>query len=225
MAGKIFAIGGMYSPEVGQKLFSRFVSLTGKDRPVVAYLGTASGDRYSGMEAFLWLSYRAGAVPIVVPLFQRTPDLSEVFRDVDAVFVGGGNTYSMLAVWRAYGLDRILRDLYDRGIPLGGVSAGAICWFEYALTDSWADRLEVIEGLGFVKGGAVPHYSLEKERRPYTHRYILEGRMPFAYAVEDGVGVLFVDGQPVEVYPAVDGGKAYVVQREGVTVAERPLKT
>ncbi len=220
---RIFAIGGLPSVEAARKLFGVFVGLTGREFPRVAYLGTASGDRAEGAERFVGLCEESGAEPVVVPLFRRTPDLKGVLSDVDAVFVGGGNTFSMLAVWRAYGLDGILRELYERGVVLGGVSAGAICWFEKALTDSWAGRLELIDGLGFLKGACAPHYMLEGERRVYTHRFLKEGRMDFAYAIDDGAALLFTEGEVERVFSAYDGAWAYRVYRVSDAIVEEPI--
>lgn len=220
---RIFAIGGMVDLPTGDSLFEAFLRLTGKPFPVVAYLGTASGDRVGGVEMFVWRCVRLGAVPRVIPLFQRTPDLGRALDEVDAVFVGGGNTFSMLAVWRAWGLDRILRKRYEQGVILGGVSAGAICWFAQALTDSWADELRVMEGLGWLEGCGIPHYRLEAERKPATERFLREGVMSGGLAIDDGAGVLFENEVPRGVISATPEASAYRVRfREGCVV-EEPL--
>ena len=94
----------------------------------------------------------------------------------DAIFVGGGNTKSMLAVWREWGLTGVLEEAYESGIVLGGQSAGAICWFEQGVTDSWADRLRPLECMGLLPGSCCPHYDGEVERRPAYHALMQQRR-------------------------------------------------
>ena len=85
----------------------------------------------------------------------------------DVIFVGGGNTANMLAVWRVHGFDAILREAWERGVVLCGWSAGMICWFEAGVTDSFGPQLEGMrDGLGFLPGSACPHYDSEERRRP-----------------------------------------------------------
>ncbi len=223
MTRRILAIGGMGDRETGDRLFRQFLDLVGKKQPVVAYLGTASGDRVGGVELFVWRCVRSGAIPRVIPLFQRTPDLQNTLAEVDAVFVGGGNTFSMLAVWRAWKLDRILRERYEAGVLMGGVSAGAICWFSQALTDSWADALRIMEGLGWLPGCGVPHYRLENERRPRTHQLILEGKIQEALAIDDGAAVLLENERPVGTFSAHPEARAFRVFRSETGVVEEPL--
>ncbi len=220
---QILAIGGMGDPATGDRLFAAFLDRIGKPSPVVAYLGTASGDRAGGVELFVWRAVRHGAVPRVIPLFQRTPDLEAVLREVDGVFVGGGNTFSMLAVWRAWGLDRILRERYEAGVVMAGVSAGAICWFEQALTDSWADTLRVIPALGWLPGCGIPDYRLEEERKPATQRFLLAGTIREGIAVDDGAAVLFENEEPVGVIQAHPDAGAYRVRMTPEGVEEIPL--
>ena len=90
----------------------------------------------------------------------------------DIIYVGGGNTKSMLAVWKEWNLHKILLNAYENGIVMSGVSAGAICWFDKGITDSYADKLEIIDCLGIVKGIACPHFDEEKERKPYVYEII-----------------------------------------------------
>lgn len=223
MNRRILAIGGMGDQEIGDRLFRAFLDLVGKPTPVVAYLGTASGDRAGGVELFVWRCVRMGAVPRVVPLFQRTPNLEKMFAEVDAVYVGGGNTFSMLAVWKAWGLDTLLRRRYEEGVLLGGVSAGAICWFEQALTDSWEEGLRVIPGLSWLPGCGIPHYRLEKDRKPATRRFLQEGVIREGIAIDDGAAVLFENEQPVGVIQAHPDARAYRVRWRDNDLEEEPF--
>ncbi len=109
--------------------------------------------------------------------FIEHPTLRRVVLAQDVVYVGGGNTKSMLAVWREWGLIEILKEAYGSGIVLGGQSAGAICWFEQGVTDSWADRLRPLDCMGFLPGSCCPHYDGEVERRPAYHALIQQGQI------------------------------------------------
>ncbi len=105
------------------------------------------------------------------------------------VYVGGGNTASLLAVWRAHGLDRLLREAWQAGVVLAGVSAGANCWFEACTTDSFGPVVPLRDGLALLRGSFCPHYD-ESERRAEYVRLVRDG-FPAGYAAEAGVALRF----------------------------------
>ena len=136
------------------------------------------------------LDCRATHLSLVQP---PTADLAAFVLEQDAIYVGGGNTRSLLALWREWGLDVALRAAYERGTVLGGISAGMICWFEYGITDSVPGALSPLRCLGWLPGTACPHYDGEAERRPAFHRLLAEGAVPAGYAADDGAALHFVD--------------------------------
>lgn len=192
-------------------------------RPAVGFIGTASGDSDAYLVQFYATFGRLDCRPSHLPFFRRTPDLRDYILRQDVVFVGGGNTKSLLAVWRDWGLPDILREAWEAGLVLAGVSAGAICWFEQGLTDSWAGRLAVLGGLGFVRGSCCPHYNGEPERRPAYHNLLLRGEISPGLAIEDGAAVHLADGGVYRVVAWQPGAKAYRVWAEGGAVYEEAL--
>jgi peptidase E len=138
----------------------------------------------------------------------------------DAIYVGGGNTKSLLALWREWKLDRILRKAWQAGIVLGGISAGSICWFEEGLTDSIPGRLTVLPCLGLLSGSNCPHYDGEKNRRPVFQRLVSKGRMKAGVASDDGVALHFVGRKLARVVSSRPAAAAYTVRRAGTTVEE-----
>jgi peptidase E len=150
------------------------------------------------------------------------PDIRGLVLDHDLVFVGGGNTANMLAVWPLHGLDEVLHEAWRAGVVLAGVSAGAICWFEAGVTDSFRADLDGLECLGFLPGSACPHYDGEEARRPAYHRLVREG-FPPGVAVDDGCGLVFRDTELVDVVSERDGARAYRVELAGGEVREEPL--
>ena len=141
----------------------------------------------------------------------------------DAIYVGGGNTRSLLALWREWGLDVALRSAYQRGVVLGGISAGMICWFEYGITDSVPGALSPLPCLGWLPGSACPHYDGEAERRPAFHRLLAEGRIPPGYAADDGVALHFIDDELAHVVASRPAAKGYRLTVERGTVVETML--
>jgi dipeptidase E len=139
--------------------------------------------------------------------------------DHDVVFVPGGNTANMLAIWRVHGFDAILREAWASGVVLAGWSAGAICWFEAGVTDSFGPQLAGMECLGFLPGSACPHYDGEELRRPRYAELLREG-FPPGVAIDDGVAARFEATELVEVVTARDGATAYRVTAGG----EEPLE-
>src|SRR5918999_2983425 len=165
--GQIVAIGGGgFSEEPTNLALDRYVlGLTPRERPKVCFLGTASGDADGYVRRFRAAFAALGAEPSALSLFRpHTADLRAFLLEQDVVYVGGGNTRSLLALWREWGLDAILRAAWEGGAVLAGISAGMICWFEQGITDSVPGRLSPLAGLGFLPGSACPHYDAELER-------------------------------------------------------------
>jgi dipeptidase E len=128
------------------------------------------------------------------------------------IYIGGGNTANMLAIWRVHGFDRILREAWEAGVVLCGVSAGMICWFEAGVTDSFGPQLEGLrDGLGFLSGSACPHYDGEERRRPVYQQLVGEG-FPSGVAADDLVGLHYVGEELKEVVTACEGSGAYRVE-------------
>jgi peptidase E len=217
--------GGVLAPDSGNfKLEEYIIASSRAQRPRICYVSTASGDDAAYVARF-YESYGRFDVRLkTLPFFRRTPaDLRAFLFECDVVHVGGGNTRSMLAVWRHWNFDQVLREAYERGIVLCGSSAGAICWFESGVTDSVAGDLTPMECLGILPGSNCPHYDAEKERRPSYQRMVREGLLPGGLACDDGAGAHFIDGSLARVVSARENARAYRVERTGKDVHERPL--
>jgi dipeptidase E len=150
-------------------------------------------------------------------------DLRERVLEHDVVFVPGGNTANMLAIWRVHGFDAILREAWEAGIVLAGWSAGAICWFEAGVTDSFGPQLAGMDCLGFLPGSACPHYDGEELRRPRYAELLRDG-FPPGLAIDDNVAVRFDGTELAEVATAREGATAYRVSAGGEEALEaQPL--
>jgi peptidase E len=216
--------GGGFLMEKNRALDRYFLAATGKATPQVCFVGTGSGDaesmRYKFYEAMATLDCRATHLSLIQP---PTADLASFVQEQDAIYVGGGNTRSLLALWREWRLDVALRAAYERGTVLGGISAGMICWFEYGITDSVPGALSPLRCLGWFRGTACPHYDGEPERRPSFHRLLQEGKVPEGYAADDGAALHFIDDELAHVVASRPTAKAYRLTVEQGAVAEEPL--
>lgn len=217
--------GGGFSMEPENLSLDRYIlEQAGVARPRVCFIGTASGDSERYLAGFYACFARLDARPSHLPLFQRTPDLKSLLLEQEVVYVGGGNTKSMLATWHGWGLPEILREAWQKGVILAGVSAGAACWFEQCLTDSYAGPLRVLEGLGFLKGSFVPHYDGEKQRRPMFHSALLEGKIMPGLAADDGAAVHFRENDIYKVVASGAQSRLYRVEIQGAEILETPLQ-
>ena len=199
---------------------------TKRKKPNVLYIGTATGDAAAGRLRFYAGFSQFDCKPAHLSFFARTPrDLESVVCERDAIFVGGGNTRSMLAVWRDWGLDRHLRTAWEHGVVLGGGSAGSICWFEHGLTDSIAGPLTALPCLGFIEGSNCPHYDSEAQRRPTFQKMVASGKIPNGVAADDGVALHFIDEKLAHAVSNRPRAKAYRVTRSGKAAIERRLTT
>ena len=222
---QIIAIGGggFYRDPDNLLLERYIIQQTGVGSPRVAFVPTASAERSNYLVSFYTAFLKLGCRPSHLSFFKRTPDLRDYFLNQDVIFVGGGNTKSMLAVWQEWGVGELLREAWQSGTVLAGVSAGAICWFEQGITDSWAERLRPLDCLGFLPGSCCPHYDGEAERRPSYHRLLANGEIAAGIAIEDWTGVHFKDSELFTVVASKPGAKAYKLGIVHASVEEVPL--
>jgi dipeptidase E len=217
----IVALGG-HSMEPAQPLNRFLLEVAGDERPRVLFVPTAGGDSDYHIVRFYNTFGRAAHASHLELFAIPPPDLRGVVLEQDLLFVGGGNTANMLAVWRLHGLDDVLREAWRAGVVLAGVSAGAICWFEAGVTDSFRAELDPLECLGFLPGSACPHYDGEETRRAAYHRLVRDG-FPAGWAVDDGCGLVFRATQLVDVVTERRGARAYRVELAGGDVREEML--
>jgi peptidase E len=212
--------GGGDTPEQTRALLAHAFSLTGQERPRVLHVPTAVGDADSAVVSFY--ERCAGLGELSHLKFHPWPPagLRELALAQDAIFVGGGSTANMLAIWRVHGFDEVLREAWEAGVVLFGWSAGMICWFEAGVTDSFRPGLDGLrDGLGFIAGSACPHYDGEALRRP-RYRELVESGFPEGVAADDGVGLHYVGSELREVVACRPGAAAYRVTQG----AERRLE-
>ena len=228
MKRQIIAMGGSALPaELDNLLLVRyFLRQTGKKNPRVCFIGTASGDAENYRLRFYAGFGRFGCRTSHLPLFARTPrDLESFVLAHDAIFVGGGNTRSMLAAWRDWGLDGHLRTAWERGVVLGGVSAGAMCWFEQGLTDSVAGPLTTMDCLGWLPGSCCPHYDSERLRRPTFRRLVASGGIADGVAADDFAALHYVNGSLLRAVSGAPRARAWSVRKSGRRAMEKALPT
>ena len=217
--------GGGFSMEAGNPLLDDYVlSLTGKPDPRVCFLPSASGDADHYIVRFYRHFGGDRCRASHVSLFRRERGVRDVrahLLEQDLIYVGGGCVISLLGVWRAHGLDTILREAWDRGVVLCGLSAGSLCWFS-ASVSAYNGAPRVVRGLGFLPHSNTVHYDSEPARRDVYHRRILEG-MPAGYASDDGAALHFVDDRLHAVVTSRMGARAHRVELEAGAVRETTL--
>jgi peptidase E len=215
--------GGGFSMD--DPVLDRYVlELVDRPRPRICFVPTASGDADSYVLRFLEAFPARSFDTSVLRLFHReVADIAAFLGEQDVVYVGGGNTLNMLHVWRLHGVDIALRNAWEAGVVMTGVSAGANCWFEASTTDSWlvgrADALK--DGLGLVPGSFTPHYAGEEARRPSLHALVASGDLPAGFACDDYAAVHVIG---TELHAAVasrpDAGAFRVTPGEGGVVED-----
>jgi aminopeptidase N len=167
-----------------------------KPNPKICFIPTATGDDQNYIDNFYKAFDELGCKTSHINFFKRTIDLRSHILDQDIIYVGGGNTKSMLAVWKEWGLDLLLKEAYESGIMMSGVSAGAICWFEKGITDSWANNQATIDCLGFVQGICCPHYDEEPERIPYVRDILSNNKIDSCLAIEGYTALHLINDEP-----------------------------
>jgi dipeptidase E len=195
--------------------------LTGLPRPRLCLLPTAGGDSEHQIRRFYETYGDRLCEPSHISLFRlgsKPVPLREHLLAQDAIYVGGGSMVNLLAIWRAQGLDTILRDAWQAGVVLAGLSAGAMCWFEWGVTTS-SGAPAPAAGLGFLAGSSSVHHDSEPSRRPVYLEAVRSGEIPPGWGVDDGAGLIFRGTALAEVVSARPAAGAYDVTADG----ERPL--
>lgn len=217
-ARRLALLGGGFSTDDDGLLDDWLLGHARTSRPRVCFVPTAGGDAPAYVDRFLTAFRPRACEPAVLPLFRRELDddaLRTFLLSQDVVYVGGGNTANLLAVWRAHGVDRLLRAAYDGGTLLCGISAGANCWAEGSHTDSFGPLTFLADGLGLLSGSICPHYDSEPGRRSSYRAAVAAGALPAGWALEDGVGALFTDGSLTETVTRTPRAHLYRVERDG----------
>ena len=221
---KILIAGGNW----GTTYVRYMATLTGKPRPKLLYLPTASADSPTSILGWYRMCAPLNVEPSVQESFiastRQTKGWDEVLLAVDGIVCSGGNTLNQQAIWKAQGIDIILRQAWDRGIVLGGASAGSLCWFEEGTTDSRPKELSIVQCLGFLKGSHCPHYDAEPGRRPLYQKLIGSGQMKPGYACDNDAGLYFEETEVKRVVTARQGAKVYYVSVAGGTAVEKVLE-
>jgi peptidase E len=218
---------GMFNWRRGP-IIDHALRLTGKDRPRFCHVATASGDAVYAAAGVA--SAFAGCDDVIVSSLElfsmpNVADPASHLLSQDVIWVGGGSVANLLAVWRVHGIDEVMREAWERGIVLAGVSAGSICWHVGGTTDSFGvDLRAVTNGLGLLPYSNGVHYDSEAQRRPVFQRMIADGTLPDGYATDDGVGLHYIGTDLHEVVADRFGPAGYRVERNGDEVHETRLE-
>lgn len=227
MDRNIIVIGGETDAELTRmtRIDKHIIASSGKARPNVLYISTANGDDRTKISNFIAKYQSAGCtvttLTFFISPFPSPSHITSLFEQADIVYVAGGNTRAMLAIWREFGVARLLKEAWSKGKVLCGVSAGAICWFDYGHSDS-GGVFALVECLGLLPGALCPHFSSEAGREAsFIELVRLQGIQP-AYAVDDGVAVHFKNDQCNRLIRNVAHSGAYKVSASPPYVTSLP---
>jgi dipeptidase E len=217
-----------YGSSINKIFIDYAARLTGKANPKVCFIPTASGDMPQYINQFYSMCEKLDVQPHYLRTFVESGSSPESFEDIllsmDAIVVGGGNTLNMLAIWKAQGIDIVLKKAYDSGIVLSGGSAGSMCWFASGYTDSRPQKLTKIEGLGLIDASHSPHYHSSPGRRPLYFETILSGDQKPGYACDDLSGVIFENEKFVKSVSLYKDHHSYYVSVKDGKIDEQLLE-
>ncbi|HTR32016.1 MAG TPA: peptidase E [Puia sp.] len=222
-ARTIFITGGDFSVP-----FIKYViGLTHKANPRICLIPTASADNPNNIANWYEQCAELPLRPYVLRTFINSrpgqSTFEEIIMSMDAIIVGGGSTLNMIAVWKAQGIDTVLRKAYEKGIVMAGGSAGSLCWFLGGITDSRPKQLTLVDCLGFIKTSHCPHYHSEPGRKPLYQQEILRGQLPAGYACDDRAGILFQNEKPIRSVAADKDSRTFFVSVADGKIKEEEL--
>ena len=211
---KIIAIGGGgFTHQLDQSLDQFVIDKLKKTNNKIGFLATASKDDEKKISLFY---KRFENTEFELSHFNLTTNIngfSEWIMSKDLVYIGGGNTVFMLEIWRKNKLEHIFKEAYEKGIILSGISAGAVCWFDWILSDAVGPGFNPLRGINLISGSCTPHSS-NIERINQFESDIKNNKLPQGIAIDDGVAVVFVDGKPTEVYSSRKNHTAYFLDKD-----------
>lgn len=222
---RILVSGGGF----GAAFVAEMARLTGRPRPRICYLPTAVGDDPARIAAWYetcaGLDVEARHQASFISTYRMERGWDEVLLSMDGIVASGGNTLNQQAIWRAQGIDEVLRSAWHEGIVLGGSSAGSLCWFEAGTTDSRPVELGIVACLGFLPGSHCPHYDGEPGRRPLYHELVGSGALPPGWACDDHAGIVFEGTGATRFVTAREGAGVYRVERTRSGIRETRFET
>ena len=210
---KIIAIGGGgFTHQVDESLDQFILDQSKRYNNKIGFLATASKDDKEKINLFYKRFEKTDSELSHFNLTSNVDGFTEWIFSKDIIYIGGGNTVFMLDIWKKYKLENIFKDAYKKGIILSGVSAGAVCWFEWILSDSVGPGFNPIRGINLISGSCTPHSS-NIERINQFALNIKNNKLPKGIAIDDGVAVVFIDGKPTDVYSSRKNHKAYFLDK------------
>ncbi len=209
----IIAIGGGgFTHKSDEDLDEYVVNRINKSNINIGFLPTASNDNQEKTDLF-YERFKSQKFELShFNLCSGAGGFKEWLLNKDLIYIGGGNTSEMINLWTRHNLTKVFKEAYEKGITLSGVSAGAVCWFDWILSDSASGKLSPLKGINFISGSCTPHSSDNTRLRKFISE-IKDGNLPDGVAIDDGVAVLFIDGIPSEVYSSRINHDAYYVTR------------
>jgi len=223
--GEIIAIGGGGFGRTPEKpIIEKYIlDQSNSSSPNICFFPTASAESKDYISNYYKAFSKLDCNPTHISLFSRTPNIEAEIDKSDIIYVGGGNTKSMLAVFNEWDINKFLLRAYENGKILAGVSAGAICWFNQGITDSWANELKVLDCLDFLPGCCCPHYDGEKDRRPSVMEFVNSGSIKSCLAIEDGAAVHFKNGELLNAISFYEGATAFNIYNQNNEILEIPI--
>ena len=216
--------GGGFGRSLGELKIEKYItSLVKKERPKICFIPTASGDNDLYKLNFYRAFSKLNCITSHIDLFSRTENLEEKILSQDIIYVGGGNTKSMLAVWKEWNFHNILKNAYEKGIVMSGVSAGAICWFDKGVTDSFAKELTIINCLGIVNGIACPHFDEEREREPYVNDVINKEIIHSCICIEGNCALHIKNDSEFSSIDFGNGKKCFTVSKKNNNLKKKTI--
>ena len=210
---KIISVGGGGFTHESDKSLDEFVLSQSEVKNIkIGFLATASKDDKKKINFFYNRFEKLNLQLSHFNLCTEVKNFSEWILNKDIIYIGGGNTAYMLKVWKEQNLSRYFKKAYEKGIILSGVSAGAVCWFDWILTDSLGSVLQPIKGINLISGSCTPHSSDSKRINQFELN-IKNNKLPPGIAIDDGVAVLFIDGKPSQVYSSRKNHDAYFIDK------------
>jgi peptidase E len=210
---KIIVIGGGgFTHQLDENLDQFVIDQSKKSKNKIGFLATASKDDENKINLFYKRYQNTHTELSHFNLTSALDGFSEWILNKDIIYIGGGNTVFMLNIWKKNKLENIFKDVYEKGIILSGVSAGAVCWFDWILSDSAGPGLNPLRGINLISGSCTPHSS-NIERINQFQLDIKNNILPEGIAIDDGVAVVFIDGKPTEVYSSRKNHTAYFVDK------------
>ena len=194
------------------------VKMTEKENPIFLFIGLASSHSDSYYDTMKKIYKELGCTTEYLKKKNiiNNPDIvKDKISRADIIYICGGDTVKLINDIKEYEIDKLLKEAYNRGCVMAGMSAGAIMLSREGFSDSLifrgeSDKHEFIKGFKFIDISICPHF----HSNPVKDKELLDSiKEKSVYGLENGTALKIIDDK-IEYIKSIKENNIYLVTKD-----------